>query len=114
MHKGENRTIQISFHNNELDILNQIEEFIRQDLGIKGHICKKKTYSPKHNTPYDLKYRYSSGLAVANKMASIHPKKAYRIAIYNLIQQSTKRNGKYTEAELLIRDNLVDKFFKKE
>ena len=45
-------------------------------------------------------------------MASIHPKKSHRIKIYNLIQENTKRNGKYTEAELLKRNNLVDEFFK--
>ena len=112
LHKGGNRIIQVSFHNNELDILNQIKDFIKRDIDVEGHISKKKTYSLKHNVPYDLTYRYLNGLKVANKMASIHPKKSHRIKIYNLIQENTKRNGKYTEAELLKRNNLVDEFFK--
>lgn len=112
MHKGGNRTIQVSFSNNEIDILNQIKDFIEKDIGIKGHISKKKTYSLNHNTPYELSYRYLNGLKVANKMLSIHPKKLHRIKIYNLIQANTKRNGKYTEIELLKRNNLINEFFK--
>lgn len=110
--KGKNKTIQISFHNTELSILEEIRSFILEELEIKGTISVKKTSNPNWNTSYDLKYLYQNGLKVANKMNSFHPKKKHRIKIYNLIQKKTKRNGKYSENEKQERLNLLDEFFK--
>lgn len=109
--KGKNRTIQVSFHNNELTILEEIKKFILDDIGITGTICRKPAKKEAHHDAYELKYLYRNGLTVANKIASIHPKKKHRIKIYNLIQEKTKRNGKYTSEELEERKELIIQFF---
>jgi intein/homing endonuclease len=110
--KGKNKSIQVSFHNNEMSILEEIKQFILKDINIIGTISKKISKNENHQDAYDLKYSFRNGLAVANKLISIHPKKLHRIKIYNLIQEKTKRNGKYTEQELLEREELVIQFFK--
>lgn len=110
-HKGKNKTIQVSFHNNELTILEEIRDFIFEDLGIKGSISRKPARKESHQDSYDLKYLYQKGLSVANKIATIHPKKKHRIKIYNLIQEKTKRNGKYTLVEHEEREKLLILFF---
>ena len=109
--KGKNKTLQLSFHNNELEILKSIQKFILDDLGIKGFISKKLPKKDNHNIAYDLKYNYISALKVANKISSLHPKKSHRIKIYNLIQTKIKRNGKYSNEEILEREILEKKFF---
>lgn len=109
--KGKNKSIQISFHNNELVILENIKDFILKDIGILGTIAKKTSKNINHQDAYDLKYSYRSALTVANNLMSIHPKKVHRIKIYNLIQEKTNRNGKYTEQEKLERENLLIQFF---
>ena len=108
---GKNKTIQISFHNNELEILQEIQSFILQELNVKGHISLKKARKEQHKDSYDLKYVYQNGLKVANMLNLKHPKKKRKIEIYNLIQRKTKRNGKYNEQELLERNNLEKAFF---
>lgn len=110
--KGNNKTLQLSFHNNEINILEEIRDFISEEIDIKGHISLKKAKKENHSDAYDLKYTYRNALAVANKITSIHPKKKHRFQIYNLIQEKTKRNGKYTEEEKKEREALVEKFFK--
>jgi len=95
-----------------LNILEEIKEFINHDIGVNGIISKKRA---RKNTPqdsYDLKYYYQKAFKVANKLNSIHLKKKHRIKIYNLIQDKTKRNGKYLESELTEREFLLEKFFK--
>lgn len=42
VHSNTNKTIQVSFHNNELRILEEIKSFIFSELGIIGSITKKK------------------------------------------------------------------------
>ena len=109
--RGKNKTIQVSFHNNEISILEEIKDFIQQELNVKGHISKKSKQKENHHDSYDLKYVFLSALKVVNKMQSIHPKKKHRIDIYNLIQSKTNRNGKYSEQELQERENLINQFF---
>jgi len=109
--KGTNKSLQLSFHNNEINILEEIRDFIYKDIGIIGNISLKKAKKENHQDAYDLKYAYRNALAVANKLTSIHPKKVHRIKIYNLIQKATKANGKYTEEEKLQRENLILEFF---
>ena len=109
--KSKNKTIQVSFHNNEREILESIQSFILEELEVKGHISLKKAKKDTHQDSYDLKYVYLNGLKVVNSITSIHPKKTHRIKIYNLIQEKTKRNGKYTEEELLERKRLELEFF---
>lgn len=110
--KEKNKTLQVSFHNNEINILKEIQSFIFQELGFKGSISLKPAKKETHNDAYELKFVYRQALEVANKMTSIHPKKKHRIEIYNLIQQLTKRNGKYTEQEINDRNALIEEFFR--
>lgn len=109
---GKNKSLQISFHNNELIILQSIQKFIFDELGFNGNISLKKSKNINHQDAYDLKYKYRQALEVSNKMSILHPKKVHRIKIYNLIQEKTKRNGKYTLEEKNERDELLDLFTK--
>ncbi|HAH23781.1 MAG TPA: hypothetical protein DCL77_08490 [Prolixibacteraceae bacterium] len=111
VHSNTNKTIQVSFHNNELGILEEIKSFIFSNLGIIGSITKKKCRKIHHGVAYDLKYTYKNGLLVVNKITSYHQKKMHRIEIYNLIQSKTKRNGKYTMEDIIERNRLIDQFF---
>jgi hypothetical protein len=110
--KGENKTLQISFHNNELIILKCIQKFIFDELGFKGNISFKKSKNINHQDAYDLKYKYRQAIIVSNKMSLLHPKKVYRIKMYNLIQEKTNRNGKYTFEQKTERNNLLNLFSK--
>lgn len=110
-HRGKNKTIQLSFHNNEKDIIDSIQAFILDELGVKGHISLKKARQETHKDSYDLKYVYVNALKVANNLVSKHPKKKRKIELYNLIQEKTKRNGKYTEQEIQERKILEEQFF---
>ena len=111
VHSNTNKTIQLSFHNNEIGILEEIKCFIYSELGVVGSITKKKCQKTYHGVAYDLKYTYRNGLLVANKITSCHHKKKHRIEIYNLIQSKTKRNGKYTMEDMKERNRLIDQFF---
>ena len=110
-HSGKNKTIQISFHNNEREILESIQSFILQEIEVKGHITIKRAKQDTHKDSYDLKYVYLNALKVANNLISKHPKKKRKIELYNFIQEKTNRNGKYTEQELQERRNLEEQFF---
>ncbi len=112
VNKGKNKTIQISFHNTELSILEAIRDFILIEIDVKGFISIKKSKTPNGNISYDLKYVYVRGLKVANRMNLFHPKKVHRIKVYNKIQEKTKRNGKYSIKERQERLDLLESFFK--
>ena len=107
-----NKSLQVSFHNNERIILETIQKFIFDELGFNGTISLKKSKNINHQDAYDLKYKYRQALEVANKMTILHPKKVHRFKTYNLIQKNTKRNGKYTLEEKAKRDKLLDLFTK--
>lgn len=107
-----NKTLQISFHNNELSILESIRDYILEDITVSGSISKKRAKKESHSVGYDLKYTYQNAFKVSQKLMSIHPKKKHRIDIYEKIQESTKRNGRYTEQELNERNKLIEQFFK--
>ena len=109
--KGCNKTIQMSFHNTELDIINSIRAFIKTELGFNGSVSKKKAKKENHKISYELKYCYKQGWQVANKMTLVHPRKKHRVSIYNKIQALTRRSGKYTESEIQERETLIKTFF---
>ncbi|HLN72600.1 MAG TPA: LAGLIDADG family homing endonuclease [Prolixibacteraceae bacterium] len=75
VHSNTNKTIQVSFHNNEIEILEVIKSFIFSELGIMGSITRKKCKKPNHGVAFDLKYSYRNGLLVANRIISYHQKK---------------------------------------
>lgn len=111
---GKNRmkTLQISFHNNERVILDDIREFIFKELGYKGVICTKKPQKLTHGIQYELKYKYDQAYNVSLKLKTIHSKKKHRIKIYSEIKKLVKRNGKYSleEKEAILK--LENEFFK--
>ena len=107
--KGKPKTSQISFHNTELTILEEIKDFILQEIGIKGFISKKKSYKENHSTSYDLKYNYlKKCLELSKHMKPIHPKKVKRLQSLPELQKLTPRNGKYTEELLTKRESLLE------
>lgn len=108
--RSRNKTIQISFHNTELNILNDIQRFIFDKLNNKGFISIKPAKKPTHSDSYELKYSYKKGYEVACKLNSIHPKKKHRINVYKKIQEVTPRNGKYSDEMLEKRNNLLKEF----
>jgi len=111
--RNENKTIQMSFHNCEKEILEKIQKFIYKDIGANGSISLKKTNNDNHSDAYDLRYYYKQALSVANKLTVYHPKKKHRINIYRQIQECTTRNGKYTEEQIAKRLSLEKLFFMK-
>jgi intein/homing endonuclease len=109
--RGENRTIQLSFHNTQLPILEEIKKFILNELGIKGTVVKKSPQKLNYLISYDLKYVQYRGYLVSKKIISRHPDKSERIRIYEKIQKLTPRNGKYNFTILTERNKLIEEFF---
>ena len=95
--KNEQPTIQISFSNNEKNILEEIRDFIKKEININGSISKKLPKKETHSINYELKYVYKNAYCLSKYLNPLHDKKAYRIKIYEQIQQATPRNGKYTK-----------------
>lgn len=110
--KGREKSPQISFHNNELNILIEVQEFILKKLNIKGFISKKKKAKDHHGQQYDLKYEgFPKCSAIGKNLNTKHYKKAKRIALIYLIHAVTPRNGKYDEQTLKTRSELEFQFF---
>lgn len=107
----ERRSVVISFHNNELDILNEIKNFLEIELQIKGYLKHKKAKKKEHKDQYDLRYFYQHAMRICTKLKSKHPKKIHRINTALEINRVIKRNGKYTKEESEHRDLLEEKFF---
>jgi len=110
VHKNGMKTPQLSFSNNEKNILIEIKEFIQKELNIKGFICKKVQ---NNFVNYELRYTYLPKILLITKyINSIHPKKRFRI---NLIQTKLiniiPRNGKYTKELLLEYEEFENQFF---
>lgn len=106
------KTVQLSFHNNELSILEEIRQFIENELGIKGSIATKKPEKEVHNVAYDLKYVYFSKVnKVLICINSKHPKKSHRIKISFELELVTPRNGKYSDVLLMKRQAKEIEFF---
>lgn len=92
------KTVQLSFHNNELSILEEIRQFIEIETGVKGHIAVKKREKENHNTAYDLKYVYFKKVnLILNHINSKHPKKRHRIRVSFELEMITPRNGEYDD-----------------
>jgi hypothetical protein len=56
--KGKNKTPILSFHNNEISILEDIKEFVLNEFNVKGFITKKTSKKETHNDSYSLNYKY--------------------------------------------------------
>lgn len=108
--RGKNKTIQISFHNNELDILKDIQLYFDK-LDLKGFISIKPAKKETHSDSYELKYVYNKALEVAKLLKSSHPKKLHRInTCLKYYKKVTPRNGKYSN-ELLRKKQAFDRLF---
>lgn len=105
------KSLQVSFSNNELIILQEIQKFIYQDVQSKGYIATKPSKNINHEQSYELRFYRKQSLTVLNKIKSHHPKKIHRIMIANKIQFETKRNGKYSDSEANKRNKLIEEFF---
>lgn len=111
--KGRHKSPQISFHNNEIDILIAIQAFIFRELSIKGFISKKKKKEEHHGQQYDLKYvDFPKCVKIMNNLKSIHSKKIKRFSIIEKLYILTPRNGKYTEDISDQKSILEEEFFK--
>lgn len=99
--KGKNKSAVLSFHNNEKSILEEIQNFIYNELEIKGFITHKKPRKENHNDSYSLTYCYfPKVITIMSNFKIYHPKKKHRFELILKIKDVTKRNGKYSEEEL--------------
>lgn len=110
VYRNQNRSVNITFTNNEKDLLESIKLFIHEQTNAKGHIVTKKAIKATHQVGYELRYQFQAALTVANHLKSIHPKKVHRIAVANEIDKVINRNGKYSPQELEYRRFLEEKF----
>ena len=105
IHRNEHKSIQVSFCNNQLELLEEIEGFLETSLQIKGSISKKKARKPGHSDNFELKYTRNAALMLIEHLDSHHPKKKYRIDVaLHYYQEVTVRNGKYSEADLVRKE----------
>lgn len=101
IHKNEHKSIQVSFCNNELSILEAIQSFLHNEIQIKGAISRKKARKKTHADNYELKYTRNAALKLLENIQSNHPKKRHRIAVaLQYYKGVTRRNGKYNERGL--------------
>jgi len=112
LQKNKNKTVVISFHNNEKTILESIQEFILKETNVKGFITHKKQKKENHNDSYSLNYSYIPKVIELIKFMNVlHPKKKHRFEIIKKLKDVTKRNGKYTEVELKNRYEIEELFW---
>jgi len=110
--KGKNKTLYVGFTNVELQILEEIRNFILNELNIKGSISKRTSKIETHSDSYDLKYLYNNALKVIECIDSHHPKKKHRKdVISEHYLKLTPRNGKYTDEMKEKREKMVETFF---
>jgi hypothetical protein len=110
--KSKLKTVYLSFHNNELVILEAIRDFIELKTGVKGVIITKAAKSINQATSYDLKYDYfPKVISIVTKLSVHHPKKKHRIDLIKRIYKIIPRNGKYTPELLSERKKLEELFF---
>ncbi|WP_425390563.1 LAGLIDADG family homing endonuclease [Ekhidna sp.] len=106
IHKNQLPSPVITFHNNEKIILERIERFINEKLSVKGAIVTKKKKGFKDQ--YELRYSYfSKVLLLVDKLDFQHPKKMKRIKFVRNYKLLSKRNGKYSEVDLLNIESLL-------
>lgn len=101
IHKNEHKSIQASFCNNELSILEAIRDYLQDKVQIKGVISRKKARKKSHSDNYELKYTRDSALTLLKHLTSHHPKKRHRIIVaLKYYKKVTNRNGKYNSRSL--------------
>ena len=110
--KNKNKTLVVGFTNVELELLEEIKDFINESLNVRGTIVRKQARQETHSDSYDLTYKFSGALKVIDMIDTKHPKKKHR---KNVVSESylklTPRNGKYTEEMKEKREKMVLTFF---
>ena len=106
-HKNENRQLEISVSNTEMNLL----DYLLKTIGT-GRITRKRTYSDKH-TP-SATYQVSNRQALS-LLEQIQPflltYKQYRARlVLRDYLRLTPRNGKYTEEMLTQREKFIEAF----
>lgn len=100
--KNAHKAIVITFHNNDLTLLKQINSFIFKELGVKGAFKTKPPKKETHSTAYDLRYVYDAALLICAKLSPIQKYKRHKIATaLKYYKRVTIKNGKYNEKQLL-------------
>ncbi len=99
------RTIKIDFTNTKIEILLEIQKYLKDNYNLNLPISTKKVVKENHSQGYVLSCSSNQvGYKLCDLITSIHPKKKHRIntilKYHNIV---TKRNGKYNEKEKLKR-----------
>ena len=109
--KHSEPTIQISFHNSYIELINALKEFIEKETGFIGSVSVKKKKKLNHLDSYDLKYTgVRRAYELSKKLKLLHPIKSKKIKLAKLLVQVTPRNGKYTEEQFKMREELIQQF----
>lgn len=109
---SKNKTISINFTNVQKDVLIEISEFIKIELGFKGFISRKPPRKISHKESYQLQYVYfKKCIPLIDKIKTIHPKKKHRFELAKKLYECTPRNGKYSKNKAELRLNLEKDFF---
>jgi len=100
-HSNEHRSLQISFHNTQLIILESIKKFLMEKYQLKGYISKKSARKENHSDSYDLTYTFNNALKLSILLITIHPKKIHRLnTSMKYYRKVTSKNGKYNSKQL--------------
>lgn len=112
MCRAQQKTIYLSFCNNDLSILNSIQRFIECELNIKGFIVHKKAREITHQDNFELRYtHFNKCIAILECMDIQHLVKQYKKQIAIQLYQFSRRNGKYSPQILQKRHSLENLFF---
>lgn len=95
--------IKIDFTNTKLSILLEIQKFFLNNYNIKLFLSTKPARKENHLTSYTLSTSSSQkSLEICKLLNSYHPIKLHRInTVLKYHNKVTKRNGKYTEKDII-------------
>ena len=114
--KDITKTPVIGFTNTQRVVLETIQQYLKTEFQLTGHISTKKVAKEHHAVGYDLKYSGTAALKLADLMStfSLHPKKLHRLSLLTCCYKSVvPRNGKYTEEKLKDLELYQLNFFQK-
>lgn len=97
------KTIKIDFTNVELNILQKIQQYLKDMYNLNLFISTKPARKETHSISYSLSANSNQTCyTLCTLLMSIHPKKKHRInTILKYHNQVTKRNGKYNDKEIM-------------
>ena len=98
----------ITISNNDLNILNIFKDVYG------GTIVKKKIYKDNHKQSYEWKATYHKAIKIMKDLRPYmrHSEKIRRVdLILNKYLKLTKRNGKYSKEEIILKQEFEKEFF---